>query len=29
MPCGLLILMANVAINWPVTNNKKRLKWKK
>ncbi len=23
MPCGLLILMANVAINWPVTNNKK------
>ena len=29
MPCGLLILMANVAINWPVTNNKKRSKWKK
>ena len=23
MPCGLLILMANVAINWSVTNNKK------
>ncbi len=29
MPCGLLILMANVAINWFVTNNKKRSKWKK
>ncbi len=29
MPCGLLILMANVAINWSVTNNKKRSKWKK
>ena len=23
MPCGLLILTANVAINWSVTNNKK------
>ena len=29
MPYGLLILVANVAINWSVTNNKKRLKWKK
>ena len=29
MPCGLLILLANVAINWPVSNNKKRSKWKK
>ena len=29
MPCGLLILMADVAINWSVTNNKKSLKWKK
>ena len=24
MPSGLLILMANVAINWSVTNNKKK-----
>ncbi len=23
MPCGLLILIANVAINWPLTNKKK------
>jgi len=29
MTCGLLILMANVAINWSITNNKKRSKWKK
>ena len=33
MPCGLLILIANVAINWSLTNNKtnnkKRSKWKK
>ena len=22
MPCGLLILIANVAINWPLNKNK-------
>ena len=29
MPCGLLISIANVAIYWPLTNNKKILRWKK
>ncbi len=29
MPCGLLILMPNVAINWPLTYNEKISRWKK
>ncbi len=29
MPCGLLILMANVAIYWALTINEKILRWKK
>ena len=29
MPFGLLILMANVAINWPLTSKEKILRWKK
>ena len=29
MPCGLLILMDDVAINWSITNNTKKIKWKK